>query len=37
MPPGLLKAAQPDLAWLSELTEGRKPFAAMTHCLCSAP
>jgi protease-4 len=37
LPPGLLKAAQPDLAWLNELTEGRKPFAAMTHCLCSAP
>jgi protease-4 len=37
VPPALSQAVQKDFAWLSELTEGRKPFAAMTHCFCDAP
>jgi len=26
-----------DLGWLSELADGKKPFAAVTHCLCELP
>ncbi|MFM9914794.1 MAG: signal peptide peptidase SppA [Rhizobacter sp.] len=26
-----------DLGWLVDLVDGRKPFAAVTHCLCVAP
>lgn len=26
-----------DLGWLGALVDGRKPFAAVTHCLCAAP
>jgi protease-4 len=26
-----------DLGWLADLADGRKPFAAVTHCLCDAP
>ena len=26
-----------ELGWLVELVDGRKPFAAVTHCLCGAP
>ena len=26
-----------DLGWLAEVAKRRKPFEAMTHCLCSAP
>jgi protease-4 len=26
-----------ELGWLSEMSNGRKPFAAVTHCMCSAP
>jgi protease-4 len=41
MPSGLPAAAVADvtreLGWLSELTDGRKPYAAVTHCLCSLP
>lgn len=36
LPPMLLQAGS-ELAWLAELGEGRKPFATMVHCLCSAP
>ncbi len=39
---GLLPAsaagdALADLDWLREVAEGRRPFAAVTHCLCAAP
>ena len=41
MPSGLPAAAVADvtreLGWLSELTDGRKPYAAVTHCMCSMP
>jgi protease-4 len=26
-----------DLGWLSQVAQRRQPFAAVTHCLCSAP
>lgn len=26
-----------DLGWLVDLVDGRKPFSAVTHCLCAAP
>lgn len=26
-----------DLGWLADVAQRRKPFEAMTHCLCSAP
>jgi protease-4 len=43
---GLLEASLPnsavaeagkDLAWLNELTDRRKPFQAITHCMCGTP
>lgn len=41
MPSGLPAAAVTevtrDLGWLSELADGRKPFAAVTHCMCAMP
>ena len=41
MPSALPAAAVADvtreLGWLSELSDGRKPYAAITHCLCSMP
>lgn len=41
MPAGLPAAAVTDvtrdLAWLSELADGKKPYAAVTHCLCALP
>jgi protease IV len=32
-----LGEAATDLGWLAEVAKRRKPFEAMTHCLCSAP
>ncbi|MDB5936632.1 MAG: sppA [Massilia sp.] len=41
MPSGLPAAAVADvtreLGWLSELTNGNKPYAAVTHCMCTMP
>lgn len=37
MPSALVRDVRKDFTWLSDLTEGRKPFAAVTHCLCEAP
>jgi protease-4 len=43
---GLLEATLPnsavaeagkELAWLSDLSAGRKPFQAITHCMCGTP
>jgi protease-4 len=34
---GLSGPIRHDLGWLADLTNGRKPFAAVTHCLCDAP
>ena len=39
VPPALLREAQDELGWLTRLGEprtGRKPFLAVTHCLCRA-
>lgn len=35
--PAPLQQVKSDLAWLGEVSEGRKPFAAVVHCLCAAP
>jgi protease-4 len=41
LPAGLPAAAAADvtreLGWLSELADGRKPYAAVTHCMCALP
>ncbi len=41
LPTGLPSAAVADvtrdLGWLAEVGPGRKPFSAITHCLCEAP
>lgn len=37
VPAAVLQSAQKDLAWVRELSEGRKPFSAITHCLCTSP
>ncbi|MES2317855.1 MAG: signal peptide peptidase SppA [Pseudomonadota bacterium] len=43
---GLLEATMPksavadvgkELAWLTDLSAGRKPFQAITHCMCGTP
>lgn len=35
--PASVQQAQQELAWAAELTAGRKPFATVVHCLCTAP
>jgi len=37
LPSGPVAEVAQDMAFLSELTQGRKPFAAITHCLCGLP
>jgi len=37
LPAGPAAAVAKDMAWLADLSEGRKPFAAVTHCLCGLP
>lgn len=37
VPSALAHDVQKDFAWLSDLTERRKPFAAVTHCFCGSP
>ncbi|WP_426178301.1 signal peptide peptidase SppA [Massilia sp. TWR1-2-2] len=41
MPSGLPAAAVTEvtreLGWLSEMADGRKPFGAVTHCMCAMP
>jgi protease-4 len=37
MPLGVAKDVAQDLNWLNDLTTQRKPFMALTHCLCSSP
>ncbi|MEP7057747.1 MAG: signal peptide peptidase SppA [Caldimonas sp.] len=37
LPPAALRDAAQDLGGLAELIDGRRPFAALVHCLCSAP
>ena len=37
LPAGPVAEVAQDMAFLSELTRDRKPFAAVTHCLCGLP
>jgi protease-4 len=41
LPTGLPASAVTDvtreLGWLAELSDGRKPYAAVTHCMCTLP
>lgn len=37
LPAGAAAAVTRDLAWLADLTDGRKPFMAVTHCMCGQP
>jgi protease-4 len=37
LPERVTGSVRKDLGWLVELIDGRKPFAAVTHCLCGAP
>ncbi len=41
LPTGLPASAVTDvtreLGWLADLTDGRKPYAAVTHCMCTLP
>lgn len=37
LPSGAAAGVARDFAWLTEMGEGRKPFAAITHCLCALP
>ena len=37
LPQGAVAEAGKELAWLSDLSAGRKPFQAITHCMCGTP
>jgi protease-4 len=37
LPSGAATDVTRDLGWLAELTDGRKPYAAVTHCMCTLP
>lgn len=37
LPTGPVAQVAQDMAWLNEVADGRKPFAAVTHCLCNVP
>lgn len=37
LPAGPVAQVAQDMAWLNEVADGRKPFAAVTHCLCNVP
>ena len=37
VPPGLANGVGRDLGWLAEVADRRKPFMAITHCLCGEP
>ncbi|MES2152276.1 MAG: signal peptide peptidase SppA [Pseudomonadota bacterium] len=37
LPAGAVGTIGRDLAWLSALSDGRHPFAAVTHCMCEQP
>jgi protease-4 len=37
VPGRVVQEARQELGWLVEITDGRKPFAAITHCLCKEP
>lgn len=37
LPQGAVADVTKELSWLSDMTEGRTPFQAITHCMCAAP
>jgi protease-4 len=37
LPPGAAADIAHELGWLNEVSAGRKPFMAITHCLCESP
>jgi protease-4 len=37
VPAGVAAEVVRDLSWLNDMTAQRKPFMALTHCLCSSP
>ena len=37
LPAGAAADVGKELGWLSELADGRKPYAAVTHCMCMMP
>ena len=37
LPAGAAVNVARDMAWLSDLSEGNKPYLALTHCMCTPP
>jgi len=37
LPPAAAAGVANDLGWLADVSSGRKPFMAITHCLCESP
>jgi protease-4 len=37
LPAGAMAGVAKDLGWLAGVADGRKPFTAVTHCMCSVP
>lgn len=37
LPGGPMAQVAQDMAWLKDVADGRKPFAAVTHCMCGSP
>ncbi|MFN3790323.1 signal peptide peptidase SppA [Massilia sp.] len=37
LPSGPMAQVAQDMAWLKDVADGRKPFAAVTHCMCGSP
>jgi len=37
VPPQAAREMQHDIGWLSEIADAKKPFTALTHCLCASP
>ena len=37
VPAGVVRDVRRDLGWLAEVADRRKPFLAITHCLCGEP
>jgi protease-4 len=37
LPLAVMRDVQRELGWLAELSQGQRPFAAATHCLCESP
>lgn len=37
VPHPVVQEARQELGWLADITDRRKPFAAITHCLCGQP